>query len=153
MVLPAHNVTGLPEDPDPEIEFALRSASQEVRWIFPGEIRAALRRSPGMGVDPDALAVGAFLQVEVERVGDPLFGELRRLGALTGAQVALLPVRVGHRRTTTEAPGAVEILGTLVHVRTGRVIWIGVVEGVPGEANDPRTLATAAEELAQTLVR
>lgn len=153
MLLPSQSVRGIAADPDPELRFALSQREGQVLWTFPEDLRRALARSPGMGVDIGALAVGGFLRAEVRRVGDPLFGDLRRLAALTSARVALIPVEVRHRGQHDGLEQAVEIAAALIHVDTGRVLWYGVVEGKPGAANDPGSLASAAERLARALVR
>jgi hypothetical protein len=46
----------------------------------------------------------------------------------------------------------VEIVATIVNVRTGGVIWFGVVAGRPGSVADFSTVASAAEALAETLL-
>ncbi len=152
MLLPAQAVEDLPGSPDADIRFALTGRGENVRWILPAEIEEVLRRSPGAGVDIHNLATEVFLHVEVHRIGDPLYGDLRRLAALTNAQVALIPVRVRHH-TVEDLPGAVEIAAALVHIDSGIPLWYGVVEGAPGAAEDPRSLATAADALAGVLLR
>ena len=93
-----------------------------------------------------------FLRTEVDRVGDPLYGQLRRLGEMTRAEVAFIPVtlRVG----TDEATGGstVEIVSTILDVRSGRVVWFGVVAGRPGPTADFASVASAVETLAATLL-
>lgn len=155
MLLPAQGVRGVADDGsvDLEIAFALEGRSQQVEWVLPEEMRTVLARSPGVQVGIDALPVGAFLRAEVERVGDPLYGQLRRLSALTGAELALIPVEVRYRDATAERPGAVEIAATLLTTRTGRVYWFGVVEGAAGSPDDPAALASAADALARRMVR
>jgi len=127
MLFPAQSVRDLAEGMDAELElaFALTGRGSQVLWILPAEIRSALARSPGLQVPIDALPVGMFLQVEVDRVGDPLFGYLRRLGALTGADLALIPVEIRYRAAADTIPGATEIAATLLNVRNGRVYWFG----------------------------
>ena len=46
----------------------------------------------------------------------------------------------------------VEIAATIVNVRTGQVIWFGVVGGRPGLVADFGLVASAVEELAETLL-
>ena len=94
MVLPFQIRSGIAGDPDAELAFALATRDGAVEWILPEAMRLALRASPGLDVRLEGLPVDVFLQTEVERVGDPVFGVLRRLGALTGSDVALLPVLV-----------------------------------------------------------
>ena len=88
-----------------------------------------------------------FLQAEVNRLGDPLFGTLVRLGGLTGAEVALLPVELRWREE-----GSYTLSAALVDVRSGRVAWYGVVEGLPGEMDDPGAVASATEALSRVLL-
>ena len=155
MLFPAQSVRGLAEGMDVELElaFALTGRGSQVLWILPAEIRSALARSPGLQVPLDALPVGVFLRAEVDRVGDPLFGYLRRLGALTGADLALIPVEIRYRAAADTVLGATEIAAALLSARNGRVYWFGVVEGQGGGAEDPGSLASAADALARRLVR
>ncbi len=153
MVLPSQSVVGLPVSPDHELAFALAERAPGVRWLTPDDLRRVLARSPGVRIDIDALAVGIFLRGEVQRVGDPLFGDLRRLAAMTDAEVALIPVRVRFRPGTEGVPAATEIAAALVNARSGRVYWFGVVDGVEGVADDPRVLASAADALARRFSR
>lgn len=154
MVLPVQEVVGLSGAPDAELAFALQDRTGDrVRWVLPEEMRRSLRRSPGMPIRVDGLPVGIFLQAQVDRVGDPLFGHLRRLAAITSADLALIPIQVRHRPGEEETAPAVEIAAALIHARNGRVFWFGIVEGEPGGADDPRALASAADALARALIR
>jgi hypothetical protein len=147
LLLPAQSVeTGL-ANPDPEIAFSVQERGGRVRWILPTALRQALSRSPGVPSDPDRLPVGMFLRAEVRRVGDPLYGDLRRLGALVSAEAALVPVAVRHRDTGPEGEGVVVISAALIDIRTGRVHWFGAVEGDPGASGAPGAMATAAAAL------
>lgn len=147
LLLPAQSVdSGLPA-PDPELAFAVEERAGRIRWVLPGQLREALSRSPGVPSDPDRLSVGMFLRAEVRRVGDPLYGDLRRLGALVGADVALIPVQVRERPSPDGAAGVVEISAALLDIRSGRVFWYGVVEGEAGPPGMPVSLATAAAAL------
>ena len=155
MLFPVQSVRGLADGMDPELElaFALTGRGSQVLWTLPAELRSILRRSPGVQVPIDGLPVGMFLQTEVDRVGDPLFGYLRRLGALTGADLALIPVEIRYRAAADTIPGATEIAAALLNARNGRVFWFGVVEGQGGGVDDPGSLASAADALARRLVR
>ena len=152
MVFPVQIRLGVREDADPEIAFAFRERSDEVDWVFPDELEAALARAPGIQSRVTGLPVGLFLRTEVDRVGDPLYGQLRRLGEMTGADVAFIPIAL---RVGPNEPGsgsAVEIVATILDVRSGRVAWFGVVAGRPGPATDFATVASAVEALAATLL-
>jgi hypothetical protein len=132
---------------DEEFAHAFRTLGQGVEWIFPPEMDALLSRSPGVSARIRDLPVRVFLQADVERIGDPLYGDLRRLSALTGAGLALIPVELRY----SEA-GAYRITGALVSLRSGRVNWLGVVEGDVRGAADPGALASVVERLARAVV-
>jgi len=149
MVLPIQQKLGVPEGltVDSELAHALRSRGRAVTWAFPSDIDEVLARSPGVRVQTNALPVQIFRQAEVNRIGDPLFGIILRLGGLTGADVALIPVELRY------GPGGAYILSVaLVGVRTGRVSYYGVMEGKAGAADDPGALASVAEVVARTLL-
>ena len=101
---------------------------------------------------------------EYGRIGDPLFRDLLQISALTGSQLALIPIQVRYRPAAPADPdapegesqeprvGAVEVVATLIETRGGNVLWFGILEGDPGAADDPAALASAADRLAQVLV-
>ena len=151
MVFPVQEITGVDGNADAELAFGLQSRGEGVGWILPGALQRAMERSPGLGVRIRGLPVGMFLTSEVRRVGDPLYGDIRRLGELVDARVALIPVRLW-AGAGEETPGAARLAATLIDVRTGRVVWFGVVEGDPHAPADPRLLASAADALARTLL-
>lgn len=152
MVLPVQQVVGLPRSAvDSELAFALATRGAGTSLIFPDEIESALERAPSLDARLTDLPTQVFLRAEVERIGDPLYGILRRLSALTDAQAALLPVAAAYRPPTDSLPGAAELAAALVEVRSGRVLWFGVVEGTEGEPGDPRVLASAVDALARRL--
>lgn len=148
MLLPVQRMAGGRHDVDAEIEFVFAARGGEVDWVFSGEVRRVLDRSPGVRATTRGLPVSMFLQSEVNRVGDPLYGQLRRLGALVNSDLVLLPVQM--RRAAVNAQGdlGVEMSVALIHVRSGRVFWYGVVGGRPGPVDDFATVATAVEALA-----
>ena len=151
MVMPVQRRTGLRDDLDPEIAFALRARGEGVEWIMPDELARTLARSPGLDVPLSALPVGIFLTREVNRIGDPLYGHLVRAAAVTNAEIALIPVEA-RRRVRLDGSSVVEVVATLLDVRRGRVIWFGVVEGQPGPAGDFRIVASAVDALASMLL-
>jgi hypothetical protein len=152
MVFPVQIGGGVPGDADPEIEFALRSRTEAVEWIFPDELESALARSPAVDSSVRGLPVGFFLRAEVERIGDPLFGQLLRMGALANSEIALIPVTVRAGAEGVDGESVVEIVATILDVRSGRVIWFGVVSGRPGSVADFGSLASAVESFAATLL-
>lgn len=158
MVLPAQPAPGMPatEDPvpglDDEIAFWLNEKAPRVSWTFTPELDRALARTPSMEVRIRALAVASFHRGEVRRIGDPLFGQLRGLGALVGSRFALVPVAAGWQRDTTGS-GRVEIRAALIDTQGGRVLWSGVVAGDRGPEGSRETVASAAEALATLIGR
>ena len=148
MVLPVQVKTGVPQglSPDLEIAYALRTRGEGVTWTFPPEIEEVLRRSPGVRAQIRGLPVQTFIQAEVNRVGEPLFGNLVRLSGLTGADVAILPVELKWGES-----GTYQLSAALIGIRTGRVSWYGVLESSQGEVGDPATLASVTELLARAL--
>ena len=150
MVLPFQESATVAGDLDAELAFALRDRGPGVTWILPPRLQEVLNRSPGLGARIHGLPVGAFTTAEVERVGDPLYGDLRRLAALVDAEVTLLPVRAWLH--PGEGGARVRVSAALIHVRTGRVLWFGVEEGDPREPGDPSAPASAADALARTLL-
>jgi hypothetical protein len=151
MVLPVQDIRGVVGDADAELAFGLRGRGSSVDWILPDRLEGALARAPGLDTRVHGLAVGAFSAAEVRRVGDPLYGELRRLAALVDAEAALLPVWA--EAVTVPGEGtAVRFAVAVVDVRTGRVLWFGVAEGGHHPVGDPRGLASAVDALARTLL-
>lgn len=154
MLLPVQHVAGVLGDPTAELAFALTDRTDEVDWILEDEVQEILRRSPAIQASTRGLPVGAFLQAEVQRVGDPLYGQLRRMAGLVDAEVILLPVQASFA-ANPEIEGAtprVRITAALVDPRSGRVIWFGIEEGEDVPRDDPRGLASAAERLARTIL-
>jgi len=151
MVLPVQESLRVPGDPDAELAFGLREHGRGVEWIFPQQLDEALQQAPGMQTQTRGLPVGYFLQGEVNRIGDPLFGDLRRLGALVDAEAVLLPVQAALASVPDDDP-RVRFWTTLIEVRTGRVLWFSVLEGQSFPADDPRGLASAADVVARTLL-
>lgn len=152
MVFPVQFQGDVAGDVDPEIAFAFRGRGSEIDWVFPDELQRVLDRAPTVETSVGALPVGMFLQAEVERVGDPLYGQLRRMGDLVNSSLAFIPVMVRMGAQGVEGVSVVEIVSTILDVRTGRVIWFGVIAGAPGEVADFGSVASAVQKLAETLL-
>lgn len=151
MVLPVQQNNGVPGDLDAELSFALRDRAAGVAWVLPAEVDAVLARSPALDARTRGLPVGQFLAAEVQRIGDPLYGELRRLASLVDADAVLLPVQSA---LAGVAGGDLNVRfwTALIEVRTGRVVWFSVLEGDAFPRGDPRALASAVEEVTRTLL-
>jgi hypothetical protein len=154
ILLPVQRVVGVAGDPDAELAFTLRDRGREVDWILSGEVSRVLARSPAIQTQITGLPVGLFLQGEVQRIGDPLFGQIRRMAALVAADAVLLPVRASFERDSRDSGASprVRFTAALVEARSGRVLWFGVEEGGDFPREDPRGLASAVECLARTLL-
>lgn len=151
---------------DRELAYALDSRRGASRWVLPDELRASLARSPGMDVPTEDMPVDIFFQAEVERIGDPLYGMIRRAASLFDARAAIIPLSVSYRppemapegsggEATTEgqvapAPntGAVEVFGVLIDVLTGSVMWRGIREAEASGPDDPAGLSRAMDAFA-----
>jgi hypothetical protein len=151
LLLPVQQNLGVPGDPDAELSDGLRARGGDIPWISAADVEARFARAPGMQVRTRGLPVGIFLQAEVDRIGDPLYGELRRTAALVDAEAVFIPVQASLQAAPGEDP-RVRIISTLIDVRTGRVAWFGVLEGGAFPASDPRGLASAVDEVARTLL-
>lgn len=151
LVLPVQQNLGVLGDPDAELAYGLQGRGAGVEWVLPAEIDEVLARSPAMQARTRGLPVGAFTVAEVQRVGDPLYGELRRMASLVSADAVLLPVQAAVESTVGADP-RVRLWTALIEVRTGRVMWFSVLEGGSFPRDDPRGLASAVDELARTLL-
>lgn len=151
MVLPVQLVSGVEGDPDAELAFGLQAREGAVDWILPAELERTLARAPTVQARTRGLPVGNFLAAEVERVGDPLYGQLIRMAALVNAEVAFLPVSMS-AGAPVDASTPVQLSAALIHVRSGRVLWFGIVEGEAAPVGDPRSLASAVDVMARTLL-
>jgi hypothetical protein len=140
-----------PASLDEEIAFWLAQLGSRVRWIGRGELERAVQRSPGFQVSLRALPVGDFRRAALRQIGDPLYGELRRLGAIVDARLALIPVASGYVGAV-EGPGRVELAVAIVDTVGGAVLWFGVVGGESVPYDDPRAASSAAQALARAIL-
>lgn len=154
ILLPVQQNLGVPGDPSAELSYALTDRGEDVDWILWPEVDEALARSPGMDARTTGLPIGLFAQAEVERVGDPLYGQLRRMAGLVDAEMILLPVGVTWEPNpaVVDATPRVRYTVALIVPRTGRVLWYGLEEGADHPRDDPRALASAAERLSERLL-
>ena len=151
LVLPVQHVLGVPGNADAELAFGLESRGAGVGWVLPAEVEEVLARSPAMQTRTRGLPADYFLAAEVDRVGDPLYGELRRLAALVDADAIVLPVQASLESIPGEDP-RIRFWTALIEVRNGRVMWFSVLEGSGFPVGDPRGLASAVEEVARSLL-
>lgn len=153
MLLPVQRVQGVAGDPSAELAFALTERGDEVDWILEDEVVEILERSPAIQASTRGLPVSLFLQAEVQRVGDPLYGQLRRMAGLVDAEAVLLPIVASYEASAeVGATPRVRLTAALIEPRSGRVVWFGIEEGDDTAQDDPRGLASAAEQLARTIL-
>lgn len=150
LILPTQLRDGVPDGVtiDEEVAYALGARTDAVAWVFPPEVESILRRSPGVQATLWNLPVEMFLQAEVRRIGDPLYGEIRRLTTLAGADVAIIPILLRYGED-----GAYHLVATLLDSVTGRVLWFATVDGVASAADAPEALASVADALSRAVVR
>jgi hypothetical protein len=151
VLLPVQQNYGVAGDPNAELAFGLGERGRNVTWISAAEVEEALARTPGLQTRTLGLPVGVFVQAQVERIGDPLFGELRRIAALVNAEAIVLPVQMAMVSAPGEEP-RVRTWTALIDVRSGRVPWFAVLEGGAFPPGDPRALASAVDEISRSLL-
>jgi len=132
---------------DEELAYALSSRSNRVTWFFGPQVEEILRRSPSVEAGVRNLPVGMFLQAEVRRVGDPLYGEIRRLTTLVDADLVVIPVQISYGDD-----GAFHLMATIIDPVSGRVLWSSTVVGDPGPSDSPGTLAAVADVFSRALL-
>ena len=151
LVLPVQQNLGVSGDVDAELAYGLQDRGDGVEWVLPAEVEEVLARSPSVQARTRGLPVGSFTVAEVQRVGDPLYGELRRMASLVSAELIVLPVQASVATVTGEDP-RVRLATALIEIRTGNVMWFSVLEGGSFPRGDPRALASVVDELARTLL-
>ncbi|CAN5624702.1 hypothetical protein BH23GEM9_BH23GEM9_27120 [soil metagenome] len=131
-----------------ELGYWLQQRAPRVRWIMPDVVERAVRGSPSLEVRPRELTVRDFQRARLETIGDPLYGELRRMSALMDARVALLPVGA---LWIAEGGGGgrIHLAAALIDTFGGDVVWYGVVAGTSGARGDASVVASVAQALAR----
>lgn len=137
-----------------EIAFALGERRSTTTWVVAEEIAAAVQRQPAMGVHIYGLSADPVRRSALgraDRVGDPLYGEIRRLAALMDARYAVFPVELWYESAPAGhgGEGHAALWTLLLDARTGFVLWSGMVRGSPGPAGSEATVARTAEALAR----
>jgi hypothetical protein len=148
MLLPVR--AGDPPALDAELAFWLPDRSPAVDWLLPDELQRTVDRAPALRV---RLAAMPRHIVDAGRrspyVVDPTYSDLRRLGAVTDATLALMPVAVRQVGEATQAE--IELSVALVDIRGGQVVWMRSVRGRSADGSAHGAAAAAAEALARTL--
>lgn len=150
MVVPAHpGPGGVPAGFDEAFAEFLTTESTTVDWILPPELERAAARVPWMELRPRSLAVGLLRAPEEDRMRDPLWGDLRRLGGLVDGRLAVIPYRTAYVAApdSVGGHGRIEVAAAIVDSVSGRILWRGLVAGERGPAGDEVVLATAVQAL------
>jgi hypothetical protein len=123
------------------LDTAVRLNGRGVTWMGLEEQRRAARRNPTLGVEPDQFATAYLVGSTVDRIPDPLWGEVRSLGAITGARFAVVPAAV--RIAGTAGVFTASYIVVVADVRTGNVMFRARATGSP-MASAEAALASAA---------
>ncbi len=174
MVLPAQPGRGASPDLaaafDAELAFWLADRAPRVHWVPAADVEKFVARSPAVRVDLHDLDVRQFEHMRVQRIGDPLFGDVHNLGGVFDARLALIPASLAYLTpadsatrpvtrvagkaapTPIPAPGRMEVTAAVVSTFGGEVVWLGVVAGDPAPSDSPEAVASAARALARALL-
>ena len=100
----------------------------EVKWILPPALRKIARRAPGIVDDPDQMGQALLRSPKMRDVPDPLRASLRKLTAVAGGRVAMVPAALGFTR---EPDGRVRAELSLVaaDTRSGKIVWRSIAVG------------------------
>lgn len=147
MIVPAR--PGEPAGLDRELAARLTERGPATDWVAPEEVRDAVARTPGSGFDLGRPRRVVDVGGGDLRITDPLYGDLRRLGAILDAGYALVPL--GTREQTDSLGVTVHLVAAVVSIRVGRVLWHHTVRGGPAPSAKAGA-AAAAESLARTLI-
>lgn len=139
---------------DAEIAFALSERGASIAWVFPDRLAEVMRRRPSLEVDPYALSADEVREQGdgLQRIGDPLYGEIRAMAALFDARFAVWPVELAYTEPGAGG-GRLTIRALLLDARGGDVLWHGRIEGGPHAAGSPAALASAAQRFAERFDR
>jgi hypothetical protein len=135
-----------------ELSFWLPEAARRIRWVLPDAIDQRATRSPTLDVRARDLPVQDFLRARLQSIGDPLYGDLRKLALLMDVRPALLPIGAVWIEEAG-GTGRVHLALALIDTTGGAVIWYGVVAGAPGARVDQSTIASTAQALARMAAR
>jgi hypothetical protein len=147
MLIPVR--AGDPPAVDAELAYWLPQRSPGVEWVLPGELQRIVDRAPALRVRLDAMPrdiVGAGRRSA--HLVDPAYGDLRMLGAVADATLALMPVAV---REAEGSPAGLELTVALVDVRGGSVVWMRSVTGLSADGTPHGAAGAVAEALARAL--
>lgn len=126
-----------------EIAYWVQQAKAAPGWITPEQIERAIERSPGLNVDPQALAVGVFQRAQVKSIGDPLFGDIRKIAAVFDGQLVVVPVAAEYVGATRDS-ARLEIATAVIKLDAD-VLWFGVIASTETGVDSDAVVASAAQ--------
>jgi hypothetical protein len=132
---------------DSELSYWLPQSAANVRWVLPATIQRSITRSPTLAIDIQNLEVSSFRRGQVKRIGDPLFGDLRKLASVLDARIAVIPV-ASEAVGKTPADSRVQIATAVIDAMSGDVIWFGIHEATE-TGHEQAGLASAAQVFAR----
>ena len=94
----------------------------EVNWVLPPALRKIARRSPGIVDDPDQMGQAMLRATRLREVPDPLRSSLRKLMAVVGGRIVMVPAALSFSSDTTGAVRA-ELSLVAADSRSGKVLW------------------------------
>lgn len=147
MIVPVR--PGEPAGLEAELTARLTERGAATDWVVPEQVRRTVEQNPASGFDLGAPRRLVNLGAGQLRIQDPLYGDLRRLGAILDAGFALVPL--GTQERTDSLGVAVDLAAVLVSIRGGRVLWSHTARGGPTASMEAGAVAAAAS-LARTLI-
>lgn len=135
-----------------ELTYWMPEHAHRVQWVLPDAIERAASGSAALRISVRDLSVRDFQRARLERIGDPLYGDLRRIGAVTDARLAFLPIGAVWI-PELGGSGRVHIAAALIDTVGGRVLWYGVAASSVGASDDAAVAASAARALAVQVPR
>jgi hypothetical protein len=133
---------------DAEIAYWLPQLGRSIQWIPPATVQRALDRSPALGIDIRNLPVTSFQRAQVRRIGDPLYGDLRKLAAVLDARIAIIPVAAEYIGVTPNG-ARVQIATAVIDALDGTVLWFGVLQSEADGMDANAAVASAAQVFAR----
>lgn len=135
-----------------ELAYWLPEHAGRTHWVLPDAVVRAAAGSAALQVNVRDLPVRDFQRSRLQSIGDPLYGDLRKIAVVTDARLALLPIgavwipEIG-------GGGRVHVAAALIDTMGGRVLWYGVAAGDAGALDDAAVVASAARALTMQVPR
>ena len=107
---------------------AFEARGPEVKWVLPPALRKVARRAPGIVDDPDQMGQALLRSPKLKDVPDPLRASLRKLTAVAGGRVVMVPAALGFSRGPDGRPHA-ELSLVAADTRSGKVLWRSLAIG------------------------